>query len=225
MNLFLPILLFAQGIVCQSSSADVSSTSTSTIDDISTTQPVVATPTISVVPPTISESVIETPTVDTSSSVSVTEILTQTTSTVSTTVLSSTTATASSNSSAIDDEAEITKTGTLKPESTEVTEVVPALEIPRELTPDESVAVTALELEVYADLLVNAPLPTLPDDTPEDNIVALPACPVNVATLQKRGLFDGKKAPARPKFYPCMPSYLAIEVIYHYVPADTRVRV
>ena len=91
--------------------------------------------------------------------------------------------------------------------------------IPRELTAGESVDVTALDLELYAGLLTNAPLETVEGQDTE--AVAVPACPIDAKmTTAKRALFG--KPPKRPKFYPCTPNTLDVEVIYNYVPDDVK---
>lgn len=110
------------------------------------------------------------------------------------------------------DDEEITATGEIPAINTDASSLEGGEAIPRELSADESVELTALNLEVYADHLVNSPLPN--EEGVKEEPVVLPACPVNVAalSLQKRG------APKKPTFYPCMPTELEVEVYYWYVP-------
>jgi hypothetical protein len=89
----------------------------------------------------------------------------------------------------------------------------------RELTPQESVDVTALDLETYANLLANGPVPAK-DAQEQDDAVGLPACPVSGSAVEKRQIFGSR--PKRPKFYPCTPTTLDVEVIYRYVQGNQK---
>lgn len=194
-----------------SSTIDTITSSTSISSSLSlTTSSSVSTPS-SLSEQTTSSSVpVDTPTI------SITPTLSQDT------LITSTTQSGQSSSTSIsedDDEIEITTTGSIPSENTAMPELLGSEIERRELTPQESVDVTALDLETYADLLTNGAMP-VKDSQEQDDAVALPACPVSGSAVEKRQIFSSR--PKRPKFYPCTPTTLDVEVIYRYVQGNQK---